>query len=95
MGKRPGAITTSVPTPKVPERTDAEDLKAKWGKTWKEDGVHVFDRTTVREQVYLIDIPLPVASGPLHIDHVLSYTYTDVVARFQRMTDEIIFYPMG
>src|SRR5439155_17925197 len=34
-------------------------------------------------------------SGTLHMGHVLSYTHTDVLARFQRMSGKTLFYPMG
>ena len=95
MGERPDTTATSVPAPKVPERVGAEGLEAKWGKTWEEEGVYAFDRTAVREQVYSIDTPPPTVSGSLHVGHVFSYTHTDVVARFQRMTGKAVFYPMG
>jgi valyl-tRNA synthetase len=45
--------------------------------------------------VFSIDTPPPTASGSLHIGHVFSYTHTDVVARFQRMRGQNVFYPMG
>ncbi|HXC19196.1 MAG TPA: valine--tRNA ligase, partial [Acidimicrobiales bacterium] len=48
-----------------------------------------------RESVYSIDTPPPTVSGTLHIGHVFSYTHPDVVARFWRMRDKDVFYPMG
>ncbi|NBV90364.1 MAG: valine--tRNA ligase, partial [Actinobacteria bacterium] len=37
----------------------------------------------------------PTVSGSLHVGHVFSYTHTDCVARYQRMTGKKVFYPMG
>ena len=34
-------------------------------------------------------------SGSLHVGHVFSYTHTDLVARYQRMTGKHVFYPIG
>lgn len=82
MDERPDTTATSVPTPEVPEHVDVEGLGAKWGKTREEDGVHTFDHTAVREQVYSVNTPSPTVSGSLHASHMFFHTYTDVVARF-------------
>ena len=44
---------------------------------------------------YCIVIPPPNVTGSLHMGHVFSYTHTDIVARFQRMSGKAVFYPMG
>ena len=48
-----------------------------------------------RSQVFSIDTPPPTVSGSLHVGHVFSYTHTDLVARYQRMTGKHVFYPIG
>jgi len=79
----------------LPEKPALEGLEQKWNDRWSSDGTYRFDRTRSRDAVYSIDTPPPTVSGSLHIGHVLSYTHTDVIARFQRMRGKAVFYPMG
>lgn len=46
-------------------------------------------------KTYTIDTPPPTVSGSLHIGHVFSYTQTDIIARYKRMTGHNVFYPFG
>jgi valyl-tRNA synthetase len=79
----------------TPERAGVEGLEQKWGQIWQEAGTFAFDRTASKECVYSIDTPPPTVSGSLHVGHVFSYTHTDVVARFKRMSGYEVYYPMG
>ena len=79
----------------APEKVGVEGLETKWGLVWENEGVYRFRREVDRKDVYSIDTPPPTASGSLHVGHVFSYTHTDVVARFKRMTGHEVFYPMG
>ncbi|WP_311478460.1 valine--tRNA ligase [uncultured Gulosibacter sp.] len=80
----------------LPDKPALEGLEEKWGNVWETDGTYRFDREgATRDTVYSVDTPPPTASGSLHIGHVFSYTHTDVVARYQRMTGKRVFYPMG
>ena len=79
----------------APEKVTVEGLEEKWAKTWDENCVYSFDRTADRANIYSIDTPPPTVSGSLHVGHVFSYTHTDVVARFQRMSGKEVYYPMG
>ncbi|KIQ66716.1 valine--tRNA ligase [Kitasatospora griseola] len=88
-------MTNTSPRPGVPDKPTLDGLEAKWAPFWDEQGVHVFDRSASREQVYSIDTPPPTVSGSLHVGHVFSYTQTDAIARFQRMRGKQVFYPMG
>ncbi len=45
--------------------------------------------------VYSIDTPPPTVSGSLHIGHIFSYTQTDIIARYTRMSGYSVFYPFG
>ncbi|PWB98406.1 valine--tRNA ligase [Salinibacterium hongtaonis] len=80
----------------MPEKPALEGLEQKWGPRWESDGTFRFDRANAtRENIFSIDTPPPTASGSLHIGHVFSYTHTDVIARFQRMRGNKVFYPIG
>lgn len=80
----------------IPEKPALEGLEQKWGPRWESDGTFRFDRANAtRENIFSIDTPPPTASGSLHIGHVFSYTHTDVIARFQRMRGNKVFYPIG
>jgi valyl-tRNA synthetase len=79
----------------IPEKPSLDGLEAKWRTWWDAAGTHRFDRTRPRSDVFSIDTPPPTVSGRLHIGHVFSYTQTDLIARFQRMSGKEVFYPMG
>ncbi|MDQ3627862.1 MAG: valine--tRNA ligase [Actinomycetota bacterium] len=80
----------------MPEKPALEGLEAKWSRRWEEQGTYLFDRSVGdRAKVFSIDTPPPTVSGSLHPGHVFSYTHTDLIARYQRMTGKQVFYPMG
>lgn len=79
----------------LPNKPALEGLEAKWDQRWSHDGIYAFERPGSRDEVYSIDTPPPTVSGSLHVGHVFSYTHTDVVARFQRMSGKKVFYPLG
>ncbi len=84
------------PTVRVPDKPALEGLEDKWSKVWQEQNTYGFDRTVSdRSQVFAIDTPPPTVSGSLHVGHVFSYTHTDTVARYRRMSGLEVFYPMG
>ncbi len=79
----------------MPDKPALEGLEAKWSQRWAEDQTYAFVRPERRDQVFSIDTPPPTVSGSLHVGHVFSYTHTDVIARYQRMTGKSVFYPIG
>ncbi|MDO5682062.1 MAG: valine--tRNA ligase [Propionibacteriaceae bacterium] len=91
---------------RVPDKPTLEGLEEKWAAAWAENKTYAFvrpevdltdpaSRAAARAQVFSIDTPPPTVSGSLHVGHVFSYTHTDVIARYQRMTGKRVFYPMG
>jgi valyl-tRNA synthetase len=81
--------------PNVPERPSLDGTDVKWAQVWDQAGLYRFPKSADRAEVFSIDTPPPTVSGSLHVGHVFSYTHTDIVARFQRMTGKHVFYPMG
>ncbi|PZG05779.1 valine--tRNA ligase [Nonomuraea sp. KC333] len=79
----------------MPQKPSLDGLEQVWVRRWEDEGVYRFDRSAPREQVYAIDTPPPTVSGSLHVGHVFSYTHTDIMARYQRMTGKSVFYPLG
>lgn len=79
----------------LPEKPTIEGLEQRWSKWWQDHHIYEFDRSATREKTFAIDTPPPTVSGSLHVGHVFSYTHTDCIARFQRMSGKSVFYPMG
>jgi valyl-tRNA synthetase len=79
----------------IPDKPSLDGIEARWMQRWEADDTYRFDRDASREGVFAIDTPPPTVSGSLHIGHVFSFTHTDLVARYQRMTGKAVFYPIG
>jgi valyl-tRNA synthetase len=79
-------------------KQDASALREheeKWAGLWEDHGVYKWDPARGRADTFVVDTPPPTVSGSLHIGHVCSYTHTDLMVRYRRMTGKNIFYPMG
>jgi valyl-tRNA synthetase len=79
----------------IPDKPTLDGIEARWAAQWDSDGTYRFDASVPRAGVFSIDTPPPTVSGSLHMGHVFSYTHTDTIARFQRMSGKAVFYPMG
>ncbi len=79
----------------APDKPSLDGLETKWADQWQIDDTYRFDRSVGRDGVFSIDTPPPTVSGSLHMGHIFSYTHTDTIARYQRMTGKTVFYPMG
>ncbi|MGL4226616.1 MAG: class I tRNA ligase family protein, partial [Rickettsia sp.] len=78
-----------------PKNYNFIENEKKLQQIWQEQQIYAYDPNVSQEETYIIDTPPPTVSGQLHIGHVYSYTQTDFIVRFQRMTGKNIFYPMG
>jgi valyl-tRNA synthetase len=90
-----GSASNFLAPASAPDKVGVEGLEEKWGLRWESDGTYHFNRSVEKSKVFSIDTPPPTVSGSLHVGHVFSYTHTDVVARYKRMTGKEVYYPMG
>lgn len=79
----------------LPQNYDAKLTEKEWQDIWLKSGVYNWNKNESRENSFVIDTPPPTVSGSLHMGHIYSYTQTDFIARFQRMSGRNVFYPMG
>ncbi len=87
---------TAAPTEsRIPAKPTLDGIESRWIERWKADETYAFDRSRTRGEVFAIDTPPPTVSGSLHVGHVFSYTHTDLIARYRRMSGKSVFYPMG
>jgi valyl-tRNA synthetase len=63
-------------------------------RLWNKNQTYKFEKDSAKK-VFSIDTPPPTVSGRLHIGHIFSYTQTDLIARYKRMQNYNVFYPMG
>lgn len=61
---------------------------------WQEQAIYTIQKD-VQKPLFSIDTPPPTVSGNLHIGHIFSYTQTDIIARYQRLSGFNVFYPFG
>src|SRR5690242_14250474 len=78
----------------LPNRYAFQEVEPELLRFWAATDPYAFD-STGDGPIFTIDTPPPTVSGELHIGHCFSFTQTDVIARFQRMRGERVFYPMG
>lgn len=67
----------------------------KWQQNWATSNLYDWDINEPKANSFIIDTPPPTVSGFLHMGHVFSYTQTDFVARYKRMSGKNVFYPIG
>jgi valyl-tRNA synthetase len=77
-----------------PQKYDTKEKEAQILKFWEENKIYAFDEKTSKP-IFSIDTPPPTMSGKMHAGHAFSYTQTDFIARYKRMSGFEVFYPFG
>ena len=72
-----------------------KEIEPKWQAKWVELGAHAFHPEDNTRPVFSIDTPPPFTSGKIHMGHVLSYAYLDIIARYKRLRGFNVYYPQG
>ena len=81
---------------KLDKKYNFAESEKKWQDYWQDNRIFEFDWSdTNRDNIYSIDTPPPTVSGTLHMGHIFSYTQTDFMARYKRMSGKNVFYPIG
>ena len=74
------------------------EVEVKWQARWEELGTNSFTRealqTTEDHYYQLMMFPYPSAEG-LHVGNIYAFTGADVHGRFQRLTGQRVFEPIG
>lgn len=82
---------------------DLAAITSKWQRRWWDANVHHAERPTDApawdgkgpKPTYFIHFAYPGISGYLHVGHMRGFTYTDVFARYKRMTGHRVLFPAG
>lgn len=75
------------------KRYDHISCDEKTRQLWQDKKVYTSSKDN--KPLFSIDTPPPTVSGSLHIGHIFSYTQTDIIARYKRMTGHNVLYPFG
>ncbi len=71
-----------------------KDLEPKWQLKWQEDGLYKVDINS-KENNYYVLVELAYSSGDLHMGHWFTFSYGDVLSRYNRMLGSNVIYPNG
>ncbi|MEK6871528.1 MAG: class I tRNA ligase family protein, partial [Nanoarchaeota archaeon] len=70
-------------------------IEKKWQSLWEKKKIFQVHENAKKKKQYVLEMfPYPSGSG-LHMGHALNYTIGDIYARFKRMNNYNVLYPMG
>src|SRR5512136_2038534 len=77
------------------KETDFQKIESKWQKEWEKAKCFEDEDNFKKKRYYCLEMfPYPSGEG-LHMGHALNYTIGDIYARFKRMNNFNVLYPMG
>jgi leucyl-tRNA synthetase len=80
---------------KVPNaEIDWDRIEEKWRKRWTDDKLFETDPQSHKRK-YFLTVAYPYPNSPQHVGHGRTYTLADVHARYKRMNNYNVLFPMG
>ena len=76
------------------DRVNMKEIANKWQKLWRENKIFEVKEVPSKKKFYCLEM-FPYPSGKLHMGHVRNYSIGDAYARFKRMNNYNVLYPMG
>lgn len=73
---------------------DWDRIEEKWRKRWTDDKLFETDPQSHKRK-YLLTVAYPYPNSPQHVGHGRTYTLADVHARYKRMNNYNVLFPMG
>src|SRR4030066_1402290 len=73
---------------------DLDKIEKKWRKRWTDDKLFETDPRSHKRK-YFLTVPYPFPNSPQHVGHGRTYTLADVHARYKRMNNYNVLFPMG
>ena len=73
---------------------DVVTVEAKWQARWLDEGTYEVDNDDPREHYYALCM-YPYPSGAAHQGHIRTYTFGDLVVRYQTMLGKAVLTPFG
>ena len=75
-------------------RIDWNSIESKWIERWEKQRIFESDPDSSKEK-YFVTVAYPYPNSPQHIGHGRTYTLADTHARYMRMKDYNVLFPMG
>lgn len=69
------------------------EVEAKWQRVWSDRSV--YEAKSGKGKKFFIIFAYPNVSGYLHTGHMRGYSYTDIIARYKRMSGYEVLFPVG
>jgi leucyl-tRNA synthetase len=73
---------------------DWDRIEEKWRKRWTDDKLFETDPQSDKRK-YFLTVAYPYPNSPQHVGHGRTYTLADVHARYKRMNNYNVMFPMG